>query len=86
MGRFYIDFDNVQKLPDFSVKFADKRLVVSSNQYMAVAAEAGGQILGYSRFASSRFADFWVLGLPFLEAYYSVFDYQNEQICFALST
>ncbi len=81
-GEHSVDCDTIDRLPVITIYIGGKSFPLTGDQYVIKNSESG-QTKCMSGFAGSDGNPFWILGVPFIGAYYTEFDYGNRRIGFA---
>ena len=82
-GAYAVACSEVSKLPSLNFTIAGKQFSLSGPDYTVFYTSSGATacVLGIESFSGNL----WILGDVFLRKYYTVFDYGNAQIGFALA-
>jgi cathepsin D len=83
-GEYIIDCESIDQLPVITIYIRGKGFPLTGAQYVIKNSELG-QTKCMSSFVRYDGNPFWILGVPFIGAYYTEFDYGNRRIGFAES-
>jgi hypothetical protein len=76
-----LDCDSIDDLPDITLFIGDTALTLTARQYVVIT-QSDDQTFCNSGFVSYDIP-YWVLGDPFIGAYYTKLDYGNRRLGFA---
>ena len=78
--------EDVSKLPNLQVKVGSSVFVLPPKNYMTKDPKSFSYYHGFKGLgAELKIGQVWALGYSFLKDYYSVYDYDNQMVCLALS-
>jgi cathepsin D len=81
-GKYSVDCETIDRLPVITFYIRGKGFPLTGDQYVIKNSESG-QTKCISGFLGYDGSSFWILGNPFIGAYYTEFDYGNRRIGFA---
>ncbi len=80
--EYFVDCETIDRLPVITFYIRGKGFPLTGDQYVIKISELG-QTKCMSSFIGYDGNSFWILGNPFIAAYYTEFDYGNRRIGFA---
>jgi cathepsin D len=81
-GEYSVDCETIDRLPVITFYIGGNGFPLTGDQYVIKISESG-QTICLSGFVGDDGFLFWILGNPFIGAYYTEFDYGNRRIGFA---
>jgi len=83
IGNVSLDCSNLDQMPPISFQLGGQQFELTADIYVIKVATSSGVecIMGIE--SSWEIAPMWILGDPFLRAFYSVFDRANNRVGFA---